>query len=103
VQGHDYRLALGDDPMSALWVAALYAGVQAIEGLLLDPIIDRKTVHLPPALTVTMQIVMGLLAGLAGVALAAPLTAAAMVVVSMLWVQGVLGKPGMPSRRTMHR
>jgi len=96
-------LALGDDPISALWVAALYAGVQAIEGLLLDPIIDRKTVHLPPALTVTMQIVMGLLAGMAGVALAAPLTAAGMVVVSVLWVRGVLGKPGMPSRRTMQR
>jgi predicted PurR-regulated permease PerM len=79
-------LALADDPIKALWVAALYAGIQAVEGLLLDPIIDRKTVHLPPALTVTMQIVMGLLAGLAGVALAAPLTAAGMVVVSVLWV-----------------
>jgi predicted PurR-regulated permease PerM len=96
-------LALADDPIKALWVAALYAGIQAVEGLLLDPLIDRKTVHLPPALTVTMQIVMGLLAGLAGVALAAPLTAAGMVVVSVLWVQGVLGKPGIPSRRTMHR
>jgi predicted PurR-regulated permease PerM len=59
-------LALGDDPISALWVAALYAGVHAIEGLLLDPIIARKTVHRPPALTVTMQIVMDLLVGWAG-------------------------------------
>jgi predicted PurR-regulated permease PerM len=96
-------LALADDPISALWVAALYAGVQAVEGLLLDPIIDRKTVHLPPALTVTMQIVMGLLVGVAGVALAAPLTAAVMVIVSVVWVQGVLGKPGLPSRRTIRR
>ncbi len=96
-------LALADDPIKALWVAALYAGIQAVEGLLLDPIIDRKTVHLPPALTVTMQIVLGLLVGLAGVALAAPLTATGMVVVSVLWVQGVLGKPGLPSRRTMPR
>lgn len=96
-------LALADDPIKALWVAALYAGIQAIEGFLLDPVIDRKTVHLPPALTVTMQVVMGLIVGLAGVALAAPVTAAGMVVVSVLWVQGVLGKPGLPSRRTEYR
>jgi predicted PurR-regulated permease PerM len=96
-------LALAEDPISALWVAALYAGVQAIESFLLEPVIDRKTVYLPPALTVTMQVVLGALAGLAGVALAAPLTAAGMVLVSMLWVQGVLGKPGLPTRRTMRR
>jgi hypothetical protein len=43
--------------------------------------------------------VLGTLAGLAGVALAAPMTAVGIVVVSTLWVQGVLGKPGMPARR----
>ena len=58
----------------------------------------RRSVHLPPALTVTMQLVLGTLVGLAGVALAAPLTAVGMVLVSTLWVQGVLGKPGVPVR-----
>jgi predicted PurR-regulated permease PerM len=92
-------LALAGDPIDAVWVALLYIGVQTVEGLVLDPVIDRMTVHLPPALTVTMQLVLGTLAGLAGVALAAPMTAVGIVVVSTLWVQGVLGKPGMPARR----
>jgi predicted PurR-regulated permease PerM len=91
-------LALAGDPIDALWVVSLYAGVQLVEGLVLDPVIDRMTVRLPPALTVTMQLVLGTLVGLAGVALAAPLTAVGMVLVSTLWVQGVLGKPGMPVR-----
>lgn len=91
-------LAVAGDPIDALWVALLYAGVQLVEGLVLDPIIDRTTVYLPPALTVTMQLVLGTLIGLAGVALAAPLTAVGMVLVSTLWVQGVLGKPGVPVR-----
>ena len=91
-------LALAGDPIDALWVALLYTGVQLVEGLVLDPVIDRMTVRLPPALTVTMQLVLGTLVGLAGVALAAPLTAVGMVLVSTLWVQGVLGKPGMAVR-----
>jgi predicted PurR-regulated permease PerM len=96
-------LALAADPVKALWVAALYAGVQSIESLVLEPVIDRKTVYLPPALTVTMQVVLGTLAGLSGVALAAPVTAAGMVLVSMLWVEGALGKPGMRSRALGNR
>lgn len=91
-------LALAGDPIDALWVALLYVGVQLVEGLVLDPLIDRMTVYLPPALTVTMQLVLGTLAGLAGVALAAPLTAVAMVLVSALWVEDALGKRGLPQR-----
>jgi predicted PurR-regulated permease PerM len=89
-------IALAADPTKALWVVALYVGVQAVESLLLDPLIDRRTVYLPPALTVAAQLALGTLVGLLGVALAAPLTAAAMVVVSALWVHGRLGKPEPP-------
>ncbi|HEY0995625.1 MAG TPA: AI-2E family transporter [Gemmatimonadaceae bacterium] len=85
-------LALVDGPRQALWVAALYAGVQVVESYLLDPIIDRKTVYLPPAVTIFAQLVLALIGGLLGVALATPLTALLMVLVTMLYVQDVLGK-----------
>lgn len=85
-------LALVEGPRQALLVAALYAGVQAVESYVLDPIIDRKTVYLPPALTIVAQLVLALAAGLLGVALATPLTAVAMVLVTMLYVQDVLGR-----------
>lgn len=85
-------LALVQGPRQALWVTALYVGVQVVESFVLDPIIDRKTVHIPPALTVVAQLVLALVGGIMGVALATPLTALAMVLVTMLYVQDVLGR-----------
>lgn len=85
-------LALMQGPQAALWVAALYVGVQFVESYFLDPIIDRKTVHLPPAFTITAQLILALFAGLLGVTLATPLAAAALVLVTMLYVQDVLGR-----------
>jgi predicted PurR-regulated permease PerM len=85
-------LALAQGPRQALWVVALYIGVQLVESYLLDPIIDRKTVYLPPALTILAQLVFVLFAGIPGLALATPLTAALVVLVTMLYVQDVLGR-----------
>lgn len=85
-------LALVQGPQVALWVAGLYAGVQVIESYVLDPIIDRKTIYLPPAFTISFQLVMALFAGLLGVTLATPLAAAVVVLVTMLYVQDVLGR-----------
>jgi predicted PurR-regulated permease PerM len=92
-------LAFVDGPQQALWVALLYGGVQVVESYVLDPIIDRKTVYLPPALTVLAQLVLAVFAGLLGVALATPLTAALVVLVTMLYVHDVLGRHdvGVPS------
>jgi predicted PurR-regulated permease PerM len=85
-------LGLAQGPQTALWVAALYAGVQMVESYLLDPIIDRKTIYLAPAFTITAQLIMALFAGLLGVTLATPLAAAVVVLVTMLYVQDVLGR-----------
>ncbi|HZW03778.1 MAG TPA: AI-2E family transporter [Anaerolineaceae bacterium] len=86
-------LALSESPTQALYVILLFLGVQVLEGYLLLPLIERRTVSLPPALTIIMQVLLGTVFGLAGVALATPLTAVLMVVVTMLYVQDVLGDP----------
>lgn len=85
-------LALVEGPRQAVWVVALYAGVQAVESYLLDPIIDRRTVYLPPALTIVAQLALAVFTGMLGIALATPLTAAVVVLVTMLYVQDVLGR-----------
>lgn len=85
-------LALAENPSLALYVVLLFLGVQVLEGYLLLPIIERKTVSLPPALTILMQVLMGAVFGLAGVALATPLTAVLVVLVTMLYMQDVLGE-----------
>ena len=85
-------LGLVDGPRQALWVALLYGAVQAVESYVLDPVIDRKTVYLPPALTIFAQLSLAVFTGLLGIALATPLTAAVVVLVTMLYVQDVLGR-----------
>lgn len=84
-------IAFSDSPTMALYTLGLFAMIQLVEGYLLQPLIEQKTVSLPPALTIVMQVLFGALFGLAGVALATPLTAVLAVLVTMLYVQDVLG------------
>lgn len=68
-------LALQLGTSTALAVAGLYAGAQAIESYVLTPLIQRKTASLPPAITLLAQVAMGIIAGGVGLLLATPLTA----------------------------
>src|SRR5690606_11173520 len=54
-------LAFIQSPIQALYVAALYIGVQLIESNLVTPIIERETVELPPALTIIFQLALSVL------------------------------------------
>lgn len=83
-------LALADDPTRAAYVVALYLAIQTVESYAVTPLIQRRTVSMPPALTIMAQIVLGLLVGGIGVAVATPLTAAAMTMVRMLYVEDLL-------------
>jgi predicted PurR-regulated permease PerM len=85
--------ALADDPEKVLWVAALYLFAQSLEGYVLTPLVQRKAVELPPALLILTQVLMGTLGGGIGLVLAAPLTAAALVVIKMAYVREALDDP----------
>ena len=84
-------LAVVEGPERALWVLLLYMGVQLLEITLIQPFAQWKAVWLPPALLVVAQVAFGLLGGVAGVVLAAPLAAVVMVLVQMLYVHDALG------------
>ena len=58
-----------------LWAIVIYFVVQTFDGWVVIPLVARKTVDLPPALTLSMQILFSALFGLLGLALADPLTA----------------------------
>lgn len=83
-------VSLAQGAVAALSVAALYLGIQLIEGLL-EPLVQQRAVYLPPVLLLTAQLALGVLVGVVGVVLATPLAAAAMVAVQMLYVEDVLG------------
>lgn len=89
-------MALVESPRKALYVVALYVVVQIIEGNILAPLIERRTVFLPPALTIFCQLLAALLFGFLGVLLASPLTAVILVLVRMLYVEDVLEKHANP-------
>jgi predicted PurR-regulated permease PerM len=77
-------LALAISPMTGLLTVGVFAVVFALEGYLVTPMLERKIVRLPPALTLTMQLVLAAIAGPVGVALAAPIAAAGLGVLKVL-------------------
>lgn len=66
-------IALIQGPFIALYTIALYIVVQLFESNLVTPLIQRKTISLPPVLILLFQLIMALLTGILGLALATPL------------------------------
>lgn len=75
---------------TALWIALLYGSVQLIESYLLEPIIGKKAVSIPPALLLTGQVLVGLLAGIEGVIIASPLVVSAFIFIREIYVKDLL-------------
>jgi len=84
-------LAFIDSPTSALYVLGLFVAVQIIESNLVTPLIERRTVELPPVLTIVSQLALTILFGAVGLILATPILAVVMVLVQTLYIQDVLG------------
>jgi predicted PurR-regulated permease PerM len=77
-------LAFAISPTKGLFAVSLFFFVHFIEGNFITPLAEREIVKLPPALTLAVQLFLALIAGALGVALAAPLTAAASGIVLAL-------------------
>lgn len=80
-----------EGPMSALYVALLYAGIQAVESNLITPLVQEKGVSLPPTLTLLAAVVFGILFGPLGILVATPLMVTVFVLTKLLYVERVLG------------
>jgi predicted PurR-regulated permease PerM len=68
------------------WVAAasafvLFLGVHALESYILTPILQRQALEIPPATLFAFQILLGVVFGIWGLALALPLMAIAKVMI----------------------
>lgn len=82
-------IALMESPGKALMAGVFYIFLQMMEGYVLTPLILQRTVSLPPALLLSAQAIMGSMLGLAGIAMAAPLTVIGMVLVVKVWLEKV--------------
>ncbi|MBV8737533.1 MAG: AI-2E family transporter [Alphaproteobacteria bacterium] len=74
----------------ALYTVLLYVGAHTLEGYILVPLVQKRAAHLPPALTLSAQAILSVIVGIAGLALATPITAAAVVLTRMVYVEGML-------------
>ena len=97
-------IALTQGPTQALYVTLLYVAYQSVDGYLLTPIVTQRTVSVPPAVTLLAQLLLGASAGLYGLLLASPLTAAVIVAVRLLYVEDALqdGQGESTADRTRH-
>jgi predicted PurR-regulated permease PerM len=77
-------LAVAISPMKGLLTLALFLTVHFLEGNVITPLLERRIVRLPPALTMTAQLLLAVIAGPLGLALAAPFAAAALGVFDVL-------------------
>jgi predicted PurR-regulated permease PerM len=84
-------VSLAEGPGKAAVAVAVYAVIQWIEGYIFDPLIVQRVVRIPPAVTVVAQLLGGVLLGAAGVALATPFAAAAIVFVKRAYQEDFLG------------
>ncbi len=85
-------IALQSTPDQVLWVLALYAGVQLLESNVITPNIQKQVASVPPVLLISGQVVLGVLAGIAGIMFSTPLVLALLITVQVVYVHRVLGE-----------
>jgi predicted PurR-regulated permease PerM len=85
-------LALSQGGNAVLWTVLLFVAVQQLESNVIEPLVQRRMVEIPPALLLFAVLAVGLLFGVPGVIMAAPLTVVAYVAVKKLYVRQMLGE-----------
>jgi len=83
-------LAFTVSPLTALWTLLLFLGIQQLQGNVLQPMIQKHAVDIPPAVLLFAVLAFGLLFGFLGVLLAAPLTIVSFVLVQRVYVEAAL-------------
>ena len=83
---------LNGDPWQAVWAVLIMTAVQQVDNHLITPMVQRARVQLSPLVIVLALIIGGALAGVLGVLVAIPATAAIRILVGHLWRTRVLGQ-----------
>lgn len=85
-------LALQFGPAMLGKVALVYLVTQLLDGFVLTPWVNRRTVLVPPALGLAAQLVFAVWFGTLGLIVATPVVATAMVLVQELYLKDMLGE-----------
>jgi predicted PurR-regulated permease PerM len=82
-------LALTISTDTFIVVALIYVVSQTVVSSIVTPLIQKRMINLPPALTIISQVIMGTLSGALGIILAVPLLAILIILVDELYVKKV--------------
>ena len=86
-------IGLAQGPELALWVVGLYVVVHHVEAYVIQPVIQQFAVEIPAVITLFCLLAFGLLFGIIGILLAAPLAVVSYVLVKRLYVIEALETP----------
>jgi predicted PurR-regulated permease PerM len=86
-------VALTGGPINVVYVLLLYGAAQGIETYLLTPFVQRHTVLMPPAVALILQLLLGILIGPVGIALAYPIAVVGQVLIKTMYIEDVLREP----------
>ena len=84
-------MALVDSPEKAIWVVVAYTAIQQLESAVLQPLLMKEGLDLPPVMTILGQALFSLVFGFLGLLVAVPLMATVLVPVRLLYVRDVVG------------
>lgn len=74
-------------PTTLLWTLVFYIAIHQFEGQVLIPLIQRRVVAVPPALTLFSVVGFGVLFGVSGVVFATPLAVVVLVLIQRLYLR----------------
>ena len=86
-------IGLAQGPELALWVIGLYVVVHHVEAYVIQPVIQQFAVEIPAVITLFCLLAFGLLFGIIGILLAAPLAVVSYILVKRLYVIEALDTP----------
>jgi len=91
-------LALTMGTTTAIIVAVLYIVAQTLVANIATPLLQKKMINLPPAVTLISQLIMGAVSGALGIILAVPLLAIVIILVDELYVKKIAPVDDNPGR-----
>ena len=83
---------LNGDVTQSVWAVVIFTLIQQVDNHVITPLVQRTRVKLSPFVIVLALIIGGSLAGLLGVLIAVPVTAAVRIILGHLWRTRVLGQ-----------
>ncbi|MEO8168317.1 MAG: AI-2E family transporter [bacterium] len=75
----------------AFYTFIVYVVMHVIEGYIITPVVEGRSVSLPAALIVLAQVLCGALFGVIGVLFATPLMVVFIIIIQMVYIEDVLG------------